>query len=124
MAKNTAQNEVPKKGAHCDKEGWAKLSDEIDADAKQFRPMTVVDHLMANREYLVRNLAKDLSVAEIAGLLRERNILDVSDQTLRKFVKDNNLVPAKAQKPAKAPMADASKATPASSAKPPAAKAA
>lgn len=124
MAKNQTQPEPAKRGVHCDPEEWAKLSDEIDSNPKKFRPMTAADHLSANRNYLVRNLSKGLSVGELASLFREKKILDVSDQTLRKFVKDNNLGPAKPAKAPKVPTADAPKTTPASAPKAPIGKAA
>lgn len=124
MAKNQTQPDASKKGVHCDPEEWAKLSDEIDADPKKFRPMTAVDHLNVNRNYLIRNLAKGLSVGELASLFREKKILDVSDQTLRKFVKDNNLGPVKPVRSPKVPTIHAPSTTPASAQKAPVAKAA
>lgn len=123
MAKKAAeamQAEQIKGG--CDHEAFKKLAAEVVANPKAFRTATVADHLQERRAEVSAMLGAGFGASDVADLLRKNKVIDVSDQTMRKFIKDNGLAPVKVKSAPAAP-----KATPAvapSAAKPAAAKAA
>lgn len=69
----------------------------------EFRPKTVMDRLADHRESIKKALDKGFTASELAATFRANKVLEVSDQTLRKFIQSAGLAPAKAPKEIKAP---------------------
>jgi hypothetical protein len=75
-----------------------------------FRPKTVMDRLADHRESIKKALDKGFTASELAANFRAHKVLEVSDQTLRKFIQSAGLAAAKAPKEVKTPAAPPSAA--------------